>query len=145
MSEGCLFPIMSIMEGTGVFWTRFTSGGAGQWGFQKWGVITATDGEWHHVAGTYDMANATTYIDGSVEAEPAFSGEPDLSPGPLNIGDCPGYPYAVNGIIDDVAVFNVALSQDEITEIMENGLASSLAVAPAGKIATTWAGIKAKF
>ena len=131
-----------IMEGSGVFWTRFTSGGASQWGFQKWGVITATDAEWHHVAGTYDMANVTTYIDGSVEAEPAFDGAPDLSPGPLNIGDCPNYPYAVNGIIDDVGLFNVALTQDEIIDVMENGLAVALAVAPAGKLATTWGGIK---
>lgn len=131
-----------IMEGSGVFWTRFSSGGAGQWGFQKWGVITATDGEWHHVAGTYDGEKVTTYIDGGIEAEPAFEGDPDISPGPLNIGDCPNYPYAVNGIIDEVAIFNVALTQDEIIEVMENGLANALAVAPVGKLAATWGSIK---
>lgn len=131
-----------IMDGTGVFWTRFTSGGAGQWGFQKWGAVKATDEEWHHVAGTYDMETVTTYIDGSIEAEPAFNGVPDFSPGPLNIGDCPGYPYAVKGLIDDVAVFNVALTQDEIIEVMENGLSEALAVAPAGKLTVTWGAIK---
>lgn len=88
------------------------------------------------------MEKVTTYIDGSIEAEPAFSGEPDISPGPLNIGDCPNYPYAVKGIIDDVAIFNVALTQDEIIEVMENGLADALAVAPAGKLAATWGSIK---
>lgn len=131
-----------IMEGSGVFWTRFTSGGAGQWGFQKWGVVTATDNEWHHVAGTYDMGSVKTYIDGSIEAEPEFDGEPDLSPGPLNLGDCPGYPYAVNGVMDDIGLFNVALSQDEIIDIMENGLTTLLAVDPAGKLATIWGSIK---
>lgn len=131
-----------IMEGSGVFWTRFTSGGAGQWGFQKWGVITATDGEWHHVAGTYDMKKVTTYIDGKIEAEANFSGKPDFSPGPLNIGDCPNYPYAVNGIIDDVGLFNVALSEDDIKNVMDNGLGVVLSVSNAGKLATTWANIK---
>jgi len=131
-----------IMEGSGVFWTRFTSGGGGQWGFQKWGVITATDGEWHHVAGTYDKKKVTTYIDGTIEAEPAFSNDPDFSPGPLNIGDCPGYPYAVMGIIDDVGLFNVALSEDDIKSLMDNGLGMVLSVSDKGKLATTWASIK---
>ena len=84
----------------------------------------------------------TTYIDGTIEAEPSFSGEPDLSTGPLNIGDCPNYPYAVNGIIDDVGLFNVALTQDEIIDIMENGLEATLAVAPAGKLTTTWGSLR---
>jgi len=131
-----------IMDSSGVFWTRFTSGGAGKWGFQKWGAVKATDNEWHHVAGTYDKKKVTTYIDGEIEAEPEFNGKPDISPGPLNIGDCPGYPYAVKGIIDDVGLFNVGLTQDDIVEIMNTGLDVILAVEPVSKLATTWAGIK---
>ncbi|MBD3182650.1 hypothetical protein GF312_10180 [Candidatus Poribacteria bacterium] len=131
-----------IFDGTGVFWTRFTSGGAGQWGFQQWGAVPATDGEWHHIAGTYDKEKVISYIDGTIEAEPEFDGDPDFNPGPLNIGDCPGYPYAVNGIIDDIGLFNVGLTQDEVIDIMENGLASTLAVEPSGKLAIAWGGIK---
>ena len=103
-----------------VFWTRFTSGGATQWGFQQFGTTIVTDNEWHHLAGTYDMESVKSYVDGVVEADAPFSGEPDLSPGPLNIGDCAGFPYPVKGTMDDVGLFNVALTGDEIQDIMTN-------------------------
>jgi hypothetical protein len=40
-----------------------------------------------------------------------------------------------------VAVFNRALSADEIEQIM-GGISSVISVEPVGKIATTWANIK---
>jgi len=113
-----------LMDGSKVFWTRFTSGGAGKWGDQQFGRTVVADGNWHHVAGTYDMKSVKSYVDGALEAEAPFSCVPDPSPGPLNIGDCPNYPYFVKGIIDEVAIFNVALSEDDIRVIMSNGLES---------------------
>lgn len=131
-----------IFAGTNVFWTRFTSGGAGKWAFQKWGATVAADDKWHHLAGTYDMKSVTSYIDGKVEAAADTNGKPDASPGPLNIGDCPGFPYFAKGIIDDVGLFNVGLTADDIKTVMDKGLAIFLAVSPSGKLATTWGEIK---
>ena len=51
----------------------------------------------------------------------------------------------VVGVIDEVAVFNVALTEDDINDIMSNGLAEALgiaAVSPTGKLTTTWGSIK---
>ncbi len=133
-----------IYAGLKVFWTRFTSGGGGQWGFQQFGTTEVTDSEWHHLAGTYDMKSVKSYVDGVVEADAPFDGEPDFSPGPLNIGDCPNYPYSVKGIMDDVGLFNVALTEDDINTIMADGLDKTLGVSPSGKLATVWGKVKAQ-
>jgi hypothetical protein len=131
-----------LMDSSSVFWTRFTSGGAGKWAFQKWGATKVADDKWHHLAGTYDMKSVVSYTDGGVEAAADTNGKPDASPGPLNIGDCPAYPYAVKGIMDDVGLFNVGLTADDIKTIMDKGLATFLAVSPSGKLATKWGEIK---
>ena len=133
-----------IYAGRKVFWTRFTSGGNTKWGFQKFGTTIITDDKWHHLAGTYDMKSVKSYVDGVVEAEAPFDGKPDFSPGALNIGDCPGFTYPVKGIMDEVALFNVAFDKKTINTIMTKGLegAGALAISSTGKLASAWASIK---
>jgi hypothetical protein len=50
------------------------------------------------------------------------------------------------GLIDEVAIFNVALSLDDIKTLMAEGLESigllGQAVEPAGKLAVTWGELK---
>ncbi|MFQ6043568.1 MAG: LamG domain-containing protein [Candidatus Poribacteria bacterium] len=134
-----------IYAGRKVFWTRFTSGGATKWGFQQFGTTIVTDNKWHHLAGTYDMKSVKSYVDGVVEADAKFSGKPDFSPGALNIGDCPGFPYPVKGVMDDVGLFNVALTEDEINTIMKRGLReTATSVSTSGKLANVWGSIKAQ-
>ena len=81
-----------------------------------------------------------------VEAEAPFEGKPDFSPGALNIGDCPGFAYPVKGIMDEVALFNVAFDKGTINTIMTKGLegAGALAVSSEGKLVSVWANIKAR-
>ena len=53
--------------------------------------------------------------------------------------------WRVSGIIDDVVIFNVALEEEDIQAIMNQGLERALgitAVFPSGKLTTTWGGIK---
>ena len=44
--------------------------------------------------------------------------------------------------LDDVAIFNVVLSEDEIQGIMDDGLDAAFAVSPTDKLTTTWATLK---
>jgi hypothetical protein len=46
------------------------------------------------------------------------------------------------GIIDDVTLFNIALSEDEMETIMNNGVEEVAVVDAIGKLTTTWATIK---
>ena len=48
------------------------------------------------------------------------------------------------GIIDDVAIYNRALTENEIRTDMEEGV-SPLAVQSTEKLATTWGNIKADY
>jgi len=47
----------------------------------------------------------------------------------------------LKGMIDEVAIFNRAISDKEVTQIM-GGLKNTLAVAPKGKLAVTWGQLK---
>ena len=49
-----------------------------------------------------------------------------------------------SGIIDEVSIFNIALADDDIENIMNKGLEEILSVEPSDKIAIIWANIKAQ-
>lgn len=52
-----------------------------------------------------------------------------------------------NGLIDEIAVFNVPLAEQDIQSILNKGLKESLGLAAvdlSGKLTTTWANIKAR-
>ncbi|MBI2946027.1 MAG: hypothetical protein HYY23_00135 [Verrucomicrobia bacterium] len=81
------------------------------------------DDAWHHIAWTFDNGLAKLYLD----AEPDYTNT--FSPGPTpydttSIGAIlrasPSHYFA--GAIDDVAVWERALSAEEIREIMNNGI-----------------------
>ena len=48
------------------------------------------------------------------------------------------YDRYTKGIIDDVGLFNVALTADDIKTVMNEGLEVSLSVSPLSKLAITW-------
>ena len=50
----------------------------------------------------------------------------------------------LDGMLYEVALFSVALEEDDINELMEKGLVTLMPVEPSGKLATTWAGIKSR-
>jgi hypothetical protein len=103
----------------------------------------AVDGEWHHVATTYDGEVMYLYIDGELDGETATDAEPILHDDPLVIGgDDRGAGVQVKGIVDEVGLFNRALSEEDVKSIMENGLKTATAVSLAGKLTTTWGSIK---
>ena len=79
--------------------------------------------------------------------EAPAEGEISATANPLLIGGWAhpaGNRFASKASIDEVAVFNVALSQADIESVMNNGLMGSGAVSvePAGKLATTWGNIR---
>jgi len=104
-----------------------------------------TDGKWHHVAYTYDGAKAILYVDGSLNNSQAHTGKIGVTAGkePLMIGCSAGSGEWFTGLIDEVAMFNVALSLADIQALMNQGLTVT-AVDLSGKLSTTWSAIKAQ-
>ena len=102
-------------------------------------------GQWSHIAATYDAGTATAkiYFDGALTQEAAGVDMNVSSPVNINIASPESTRF--NGIIDEVGIFNVALTVDDIKNIMNDGLASATgmtAVSTSGKLTTTWAKIK---
>lgn len=127
----------------GVMTFGFTTPGAVQ--DIQVGSKEVADGQWHFVAGTYDKKNLTPYVDGVAMNPRGAAEKPATNPAMLMIGAQPpngGGP--LKGQIDEVAIYNTALNEKEISKIME-GLANQFqAVDPSGKLATTWAKIRSE-
>jgi hypothetical protein len=105
------------------------------------------DEEWHHGAITHDDNDKKLemYIDG-VKGDATYSGDYKNSGGFLKIASpAVGAVNLNGGAIDDVGIFNTLLEEEDILNIMENGLDGAmgiLPVTPAGRLTATWGRIK---
>ena len=107
--------------------------------------------EWHLYTTTFDSASGewNIYIDGVAESTMEINTDPlDADDGPVFIGRdtcCDG--RFGDAVIDEVAIFNVALSANEIKMMMEKGLSAMLLtpVEPEGKLSTTWGNVKQQY
>lgn len=71
---------------------------------------------WTHVVGTYDGANLKLYINGVLVDTFAYSGGITYQTNPLYIGQAGGGGYGWGGKIDEVKIYNTALSAAEIAD-----------------------------
>ncbi len=96
------------------------------------------DGQWHLLTMTYDGAEMRMYFDGQLQDSLLYSIGCDSNTAPLQIG-YHYYPYndgaeglhnwAFDGAIDDVRIYNRALSQAEVASLVpEPGTMSLLAL-----------------
>ena len=76
---------------------------------------------WHHVAAVWDGNSLQTYIDGQPAGSAPFTGPPGYDSNPVligaddnNVDDVPDEGW--NGLIDEVAIYHVALTPDEVLE-----------------------------
>ena len=129
---------------------------SGQW---EWGV--ANDGntkntlnigstrteEWIHLVGTYNGEEMKLYenavqIGTLAQTGPIYDSDTVLAIGRWNGG---GGSFYAEGLIDEVVIFNVALDENDIGTLMEQGLAGALAVKHADKLTTTWGTVKVRY
>ncbi len=101
--------------------------------------------KWAHITFWLDIKGKSRqiYIDGkSVAEDPGKAGIAYLgTAGDTMIGSWGATGQKFNGIIDEVTVWDRALSEDDIARSMED--LTSLDVDPVDKLATTWASVKA--
>ncbi|SVC80581.1 uncharacterized protein METZ01_LOCUS333435, partial [marine metagenome] len=93
---------------------------------------SSIENSWHHVTGTYDGSNLKLYLDGSLIATQAFSGNIAFGGNDqstyLNIGShpAPETDYgSFNGFIDEVSIWNTALTDIQIQSYMSSLLTGS--------------------
>ena len=125
------------------FAIRFQSGAVDIWGRAWKPVIPKFDeNKWGHYAFVLDgEGNATGYYNGKEEDTVVdtyiFT---DIGIGATFLHQWGQY---YSGQFDDIAFFNLALTEADIKNLMTRGLKSALTVYPAGKLTTTWGNIKA--
>jgi hypothetical protein len=69
---------------------------------------------WTHLAATYDGASVRLYVDGSLAATLAVSGSMSATSGSLRIGGNGIWPEWFDGLIDEVRIYDRALTASEI-------------------------------
>ncbi|GAI38188.1 unnamed protein product, partial [marine sediment metagenome] len=74
--------------------------------------------EWYHLAGTYDGNELKIYVNGVLKKATFVIGTITKYSGSLNIGRNSYWTNRLfNGAIDEMAIYNRALSEDEIQEL----------------------------
>jgi hypothetical protein len=92
-----------------------------------YGTRNVNDGQWHHVAGVYDGTNMFLYVDGTLDASHPATGLITQNSYPMCIGavaypeDGVGTGYFFNGLVDEVSIYNRALTAVEIQAIYAAG------------------------
>ena len=118
-------------------------------GGQNFGADNVCDKEWHHMAvvfpkGSDAVKDHDLYVDGKLQSKEGNDQAMDTNDEAqeVNMGDFLAHHQFMFGLFDEVAIFNVDLTEDQIKAIMDNGLQAALGVDPQGKLATSWAMIK---
>lgn len=93
---------------------------------QAWGGGPIGLDTWHHLATTYDGTTLRSYINGKLSGETPNAAAIDVTSGPLLIGGSSVTGESLHGLIDEVRVYDRALSAREI------GIDASTPVTAAG-------------
>jgi hypothetical protein len=87
-----------------------------------YGQKGVNDGQWHHAVGVYDGDKMYLYIDAALDVSQTASGGMDTNDQPVYIGEnSERAGRCWNGLIDDVRIYNYALSEGQIAAIYNEG------------------------
>lgn len=110
------------LESNGTVSSIFTTSNGGWTNFLLTSIVP-TSGTWNHFCTTFTGSEATLYWNGSPVASSAYSGsisEPDTNY--FVLGNYPAYPFnPLDGRIDEVGVWNRALTSTEVTQLYNSG------------------------
>ena len=110
--------------------------------FQIISTYNAFETQWYYLVVTQDQNDAKLYLDGEKDAE-GVSGGPvrmDFSANGMSIGANGGNSNFFNGTVDEVKMWSVALTAEEIKKNMDQ----ALAVKAHDKLTTNWGKIKSR-
>jgi len=85
------------------------------------------DGSWHHIVGVYDGTDLSLYVDGSLVATSSTGGAvPATNTSPIHIGAYLGASLNFTGELDQLRLFDGALSTSEVVDLFDDGEACPL-------------------
>lgn len=99
-------------------------------------------GAWNFIAATYDKSAMRFYMNGEKTSECPLAGKMDAPNSNLLIGNTGGM-TAMVGIYDDIRIYNIALTGEEIKALYEY-VPGQIAVDSLMSLVTTWAEIRGR-
>lgn len=117
------------------------------WPFDSWQTAASTPiqlKEWRHVLGVFDGKEIKMYIDGQIKGRRAYGQKITVTSNPLVIGrDSRACCSARRSTqtFDEVVLFNRAVSDQEVKDIMAGG---GISIDPKGALAALWGQVKAR-
>ena len=106
------------------------SAGASVWSSNLYGTSALVVNAWTHLAATYDGAAMKLYVNGTVVSSGARGGALEASGNPLEIGGDSLFGQYFAGVIDEVRIYNVALTAAQIQSDMTTPIGAPVAAAP---------------
>ena len=100
------------------------------------------DGGWHHLAAVWDGKIIYLYIDGKETRVTPCAGELGTNVRDVYIGSRNGGERFLIATVDEVRIYNRALTPEEIALDMET---SGLSVSPIEKMAVSWGKVKQQY
>jgi len=84
------------------------------------GTRAVNDGIWHHIVAIYDGSTKYLYVDGALDVSVAASGTISANSYAMLIGEnSQATGRFFNGLIDEVAIFDTALTAEQVTQLFE--------------------------
>lgn len=116
-------------------------------GAPGWTTVVPVDDDWHHIALTFDGSVFHVYLDGEDVFELA-AGSSKVFTGTVYVGsrhDLGSNEFYL-GLLDELGIYQGALTQEQVQDIMEAGvLGDLLAVSPHDRLGSMWGEIKTNY
>ena len=131
-------------NGNGTAWEAYYSRGGWKGAWNQGSVMKDV---WLYMTATYDGTDTIKIYENGAEigSVSGMGGPAPRNDTDVNIGGwTDNTSETLNGMLYEVALFDVALSEADINTLMDRGLSTLTAVEPADKLTTTWADIKSR-
>ena len=130
-----------VNRGARYYYFTTSLGAEGAHKVRNSGNGTTEPKKWMHCVCTYDGKSAKIYVDGELKKDDPVGGKLVGGSIDLRLGHREGSGHWYNGLLDEIAVFSVALNEKQVKEASEE-LSVLMAVQPQGKLTTSWGKIK---
>ncbi len=131
-------------SGNGAHWEAYYSSGSWK---GAWNQGNVKKGTWLYMTATYDGVDNITIYENAVQigSVGGHGGPAPRDTAEVNIGGwTANTSETLNGMLYDVAVLSVALAEEDIKTLMDDGIKTLLPVEPLDKLSTTWGNIKSR-